>query len=289
MDISPTSPTTINSTGFKSLKGFWALFLVQYQGAFSDNLFKFLVIFSSINSLGAERDAERDFRLFLIVGVFALPFIFFSMAAGCLADRYSKGRVITWTKRLEIGIMILGVFALKSGEFYYMLGVILLMSVQSAIFSPAKYASLPELLPNEKLSWGNGVIGLGTFGGIIAGGTVAGLLSSWFKEDVWQCGGILIILAVAGTIASRWITRHPAASPGKRIKINFISDLIHNLKEAGKNRVLGLAIVGSIYFWLVAALYEPTLVVFGKDLELTDFQISLMRVCLLYTSPSPRD
>ena len=108
------APQTMNSTDPKSLKGFWALFLVQYQGAFSDNLFKFLVIFSSINSLGVEQDALRDFRLFLIVAVFALPFIFFSMAAGCLADRYSKGRVITWTKRLEIGIMILGVFALKS-------------------------------------------------------------------------------------------------------------------------------------------------------------------------------
>ncbi|MEC8905993.1 MAG: acyl-[ACP]--phospholipid O-acyltransferase [Verrucomicrobiota bacterium] len=280
MDVSPTSPATINSTGIKALKGFWALFLVQYQGAFSDNLFKFLVIFSSINSLVGEQETVRDFRLFLIVAVFALPFIFFSMAAGCLADRYSKGRVITWTKRLEFGIMILGVFALKSGEFNYMLGVILLMSIQSAIFSPAKYASLPELLPNEKLSWGNGVIGLGTFGGIIAGGTVAGLLSSFFKDDVWKCGWLLVILAVAGAIASRWITRHPAASPGKRIKINFIGDLIHNLKMAGKNRVLGLAIMGSIYFWLVAALYEPTLVVFGKDLELTDFQISLMRACL---------
>ena len=129
VNTNPAEQQRISSIGPESLKGFWALFLVQYQGAFSDNLFKFLVIFSSINSLGVEQDALRDFRLFLIVAVFALPFIFFSMAAGCLADRYSKGRVITWTKRLEIGIMILGVFALKSGEFNYMLGVILLMKI----------------------------------------------------------------------------------------------------------------------------------------------------------------
>lgn len=262
----------------KSLKGFWALFLVQYQGAFSDNLFKFLVIFTSIDSLS---ETDRDLYLFLITAVFALPFILFSMAAGCMADRYSKGRVITWTKRMEIGIMILGGFALWSGEFKFMLGVIFLMSVQSAVFGPAKYASLTELLPNQKLSWGNGIIGLGTFGGIIAGGTFAGVLSAWFgSENVWMCGPLLVVLALAGAVVSRWITRHPAASPGKPIQINFIGDLIRNIRIAGKNRVLGLALVGSVYFWLIAALYEPTLVVFGKDLELTDFQISIMRACL---------
>ena len=247
-------------------RGFWALFFVQLQGAFSDNLFKFLVVFTSIKSLSGEQQA---FRVFLVAVVAALPFILFSMVAGCLASRFSKGRVITWTKILEIGIMILGVLALYTLDFSFMLVVILLMSVQSAIFSPAKYASLPELLPSKRLSWGNGIIGLGTFGGIIAGVTAAGVLyAKVLGEDrVWMGGVFLIFLAVVGAWISRSITRYPAASPGKRIQINFIGDLIGNLKLVSKNRVLGLAMAGSVYFWLLGALYQSTLIVYGDNFD----------------------
>src|SRR2546430_4168196 len=32
-----------------------------------------------------------------------------------------------------------------------------------SLFGPSKYGLLPELLPQERLSWGNGVLELGTF------------------------------------------------------------------------------------------------------------------------------
>ena len=130
------APTISQTQEDYSLKSYWSLFLVQLQGAFSDNLFKFLVVFTSINVAGIE-DSQRDFRLFLIAAVFSLPFILFSMTSGCLADRFSKAKVITWTKRAEIMIMCIGLLALKTLNFYVMLGVIFLMSVQSAVFGPA--------------------------------------------------------------------------------------------------------------------------------------------------------
>ena len=75
------APTISQTQEDYSLKSYWSLFLVQLQGAFSDNLFKFLVIFTSINVVGVD-DTQRDFRLFLIAAVFALPFILFSMTSG---------------------------------------------------------------------------------------------------------------------------------------------------------------------------------------------------------------
>ena len=70
------APTISQSQEDYSLKSYWSLFLVQLQGAFSDNLFKFLVVFTSINVAGID-DSQRDFRLFLIAAVFSLPFILF--------------------------------------------------------------------------------------------------------------------------------------------------------------------------------------------------------------------
>ena len=43
------------------------------------------------------------------------------------------------------------------------------MGTHSAIFGPSKYGLLPELLPEQKLSWGNGVLELGSFLAIIRG------------------------------------------------------------------------------------------------------------------------
>ena len=49
------------------------------------------------------------------------------------------------------------------------LAAIFLMGVHSAIFGPSKYGLLPELLPEKRLSWGNGILELGTFLAIILG------------------------------------------------------------------------------------------------------------------------
>lgn len=68
-----------------SRRGFWSLITTQFQGAFSDNALKYLVIFLVIGMGLPEH--ERD-RLVLVVGtLFSAPFILFSMAGGYFADR----------------------------------------------------------------------------------------------------------------------------------------------------------------------------------------------------------
>ena len=64
---------------------------------------------------------------------------------------------------------------------------LLMMSVQSAFFSPAKYGILPEILPEEKLSWGNGVLQLGTFVAIISGTAISGVLIEGIWTGVTMC------------------------------------------------------------------------------------------------------
>ena len=270
-----TAPPIDDPAPDGSLRGFWRLFFVQLQGAFSDNFFKFLVIFQ----LSAE---VRDERTFLILATFTLPFILFSMASGWLSDRFAKGRVITWTKLLEIAIMLVGTVALFTQNFAFQLLVIFFMSVQSTIFSPAKYSSLPELLPEWRLSWGNGMIGMGSFVAVIVGGVLSGVASANLGEaGVWKAGILLIALAVAGAIASMGIPRLAAANPTKPFRVNFLAELGRNLELVRPNRVLVLAIAGSIYFWLIASLFEPTLFIYGQDmLSLEDDANSLLRAFL---------
>ncbi len=260
-------------------RGFWSLFVTQFQGAFSDNLFKFLVVFLITGTLA---ENQRDNFITITLAVFSIPFILFSMAAGFLADRFPKRNVVIGTKGLEVAVMLLGTLGLWLQNIPFLIGVIFLMSVQSTFFSPSKYGLLPEMLPEEKLSWGNGILSLGTFVAIISGSATAGVLSDKLGDDRWQAGILLVALAGIGFTTSLGVLRLPPANPAKRFEINFLADIARNVGKIRKDRVLMLAVAGSTYFWFLGALFgEPTILLYGEDvLELTDTQISLLRACL---------
>ncbi|MFO1477007.1 MAG: acyl-[ACP]--phospholipid O-acyltransferase [Verrucomicrobiota bacterium] len=255
--------TNDSSAPAAPLRGFWSLFVTQFQGAFSDNVLKWLVI-SLIAGMGLPND-ERDKLVGVVGALFSLPFILFSMFGGYLADRYSKRSVTIGVKCFEIGIMSLALAGLAFGNLYLTLGCVFLMAVHSAIFGPSKYGLLPELLPERLLSWGNGVLELGTFVSII-GGTVAGsILCKWFAGQQGWSGAILIALAGLGLLTSLTITRVPAANPAKKLQLNFLADLWSQLKIIRKDRVLWLATLGNTYFFAFAALVQFLIVIYAKD------------------------
>ena len=143
------------------------MFVVEFQNAFSDNVLRWLVTFMIIG-MGFSLE-KRDSLVPLVGDVFALPFILFSMAGGFFADRFSKRSVAIAVKCAELGIMSVVTLGLWLVNIPLMLAGIFLMSTHSAIFGPTKYGMLPELLPEKKLSWGNGIFGLGTFSAAITG------------------------------------------------------------------------------------------------------------------------
>src|SRR6476620_9221311 len=108
-DVTPSADTA--EAGWQ--KGFWSLIVTQFQGAFSDNALKQLVIYTVLPAVSKERG---DTMVSLINALFALPFIFFSMTGGFFADRYSKRTVMTGVKVFEIGIMSLALAGLALGN-----------------------------------------------------------------------------------------------------------------------------------------------------------------------------
>ena len=177
-------------------RSFWSLIVTQFQGAFSDNALKNLVIYLIVSS-GLPED-QRDLLVPLTGALFALPFILFSMTGGFLADRFSKRSVTVGVKYFEIGVMLVATVGLVFKILPIQFVAIFLMGVHSAIFGPSKYGLLPELLPEKRLSWGNGVLELGTFLAIITGTVTGAMLSENFKEAQQWSGIIFLLLAVFG-------------------------------------------------------------------------------------------
>src|ERR1700733_628325 len=176
--------------------GFWSLIITQFQGAFNDNGLKFLVIY-----LIVERNLPRETRdqfILLVGALFAIPFILFSLAGGYFADRYSKRTVTIGTKLFEIGVGLFAIVALATGNLPMEAAAVFLISTQGALFGPSKYGLLPELLPENKLSWGNGVIELGTFIAAITATMAAGFMADAFRgRHIWS-GVILLGFTLIG-------------------------------------------------------------------------------------------
>ncbi len=246
-----------------STRGFWSLIATQGLGAFNDNALKALVVFLIVGmGLRAE---TRDNLVPLVQGLFAAPFIMFSMTGGYLADRFSKRAVTIGTKWMEIGVMLVALAGLMLQSIPVCLTAIFLLSTQSALFGPSKYGLLPELLPEKRLSWGNGVLELGTFVAILTGTASAGLLAKQFRGQHEWSGGILLALAVMGLVTSYGISRVPAADPARRFRWNVFADVWQQWGYIRADRQLSLAIYGNTYFWFLGALLQPTIVVYASD------------------------
>jgi acyl-[acyl-carrier-protein]-phospholipid O-acyltransferase / long-chain-fatty-acid--[acyl-carrier-protein] ligase len=249
--------------GRKWRRGFWSLIATQFQGAFNENALKFLAIYLVLAV--KKNSANRDDLEFLVGALFAIPFILFSPSAGYLADRFSKRTVTIWTKVFEVGVMSLAVLGLAGPNFPLALAAIFVTCTQGAFFGPSKYGLLPELLPAEKLSWGNGVLELGTFLAIIAGTAAGGYLNDAFAGRQIYSGLMLFAFTIVGLLCSLGISRVPAADPGKPFRSASLIDIWSPMKLIRGDRVLWLAVVGNTYFFFIAALLQFNIFLYGQD------------------------
>ena len=260
-------------------RGFWCLMATQCQNAFSDNALKNLVIL-----LVLSRDlsqSERDNAVALAGALFALPFITFSMFGGWLADRFSKQRVMSGVKLTEVFIMLFAALALGLHSLPLQLGAVFLMGCHSAFFGPSKYGILPEILPLDKLSWGNGIVELLTFVGIILGTLSGGILAGQFTERPWISGLLLGGLALAGWAVSAFIPKVPPANPERQLQLNPAKDLMAQLRKMAPDALLWRANLGNTGFFFIAALVQMNLVLFAHDvLHLSESKNAFLNAAL---------
>ena len=279
-----------SKTTDRGVRGFWPLIGTQFQGAFNDNLFRYLIVYYLISLLAKDMatgvvDEGMSAQIAsLATRLFSIPFIIFPGLFGAISDRYSKQRVTVWSKYIEIVIMCIGMMAFYSASPKFLYVLLFCMLTQSALFSPSKYGILPEILPESQLSWGNGVLHMWTMVAIIAGTALAGPLCDILQRGVGGVvivGAVLVALSVAGTVSSHYIARPAAANPSKRIPFNPWSGTSPILKLFWSDRLLLMTVVAYTYFWFAGMLLQQNLVTFGvATLELSNSQSSLTLACL---------
>jgi len=251
-DPNPSSP-----------RGFWSLMFTQFQGAFSDNALRWLVIFPVLASVTLSEADKQGFASHASL-LFALPFLLFSSIGGWMADRFSKRSVMIGVKITEVAIMLFAALALAWEKQPMQLAAICLMGLHSTFFAPAKYGIMPEVLPASKLSGGNGILELLTFVGIILGTFAGGWLAETLVHREGWSGLLLAGFAVFGLVTSLGIAKVPAADPGKKLNLNIIAEIWSNLRVMQTDTDLWRANWGHTAFYFVATLVQINLALFAQ-------------------------
>lgn len=256
-------------------RSFWAQFFTMAQGAFNDNVLKYVIVLyltaqarnSGLSLFGYTLDSVGINSIATFI--FSLPFVLFAGAVGALSNRYSKRSIVIFAKLLEIPIVAAIYVAFDTQSVVFLFALIFLMAAQSAIFGPAKYGLLPETLPESRLSWANGVFAMGTLVAVILGTGIAGPLHDILGDQIHKSALILVIFSVIGVLSAYLVQPVAPANPTQRIPLNPWGGLGVYLKAIWKDRHLLHTFSGYIYFWFAGAVIQQNIVVYVDQLSAT--------------------
>jgi acyl-[acyl-carrier-protein]-phospholipid O-acyltransferase / long-chain-fatty-acid--[acyl-carrier-protein] ligase len=234
--------------------------VTQFCGALNDNVFKIVIAFMLIGLWGRDQSnlvqATSGFA-------YVLPFLLFSIPSGTLADRLSKRNITVFTKFLEVGIMLAGVVTFAFQSVWGAYTVLFLMATQSAIFGPSKYGIVPELVRRDQIATANGILTALTVIAAIFGSFFASLISEVTSNNYVIVGWFCVGISVVGLTASLLITKTPALGIKRKLSARMVTGVVKVLKRARGENYLFVSLLGSGYFFLVAAFTQLNILPYG--------------------------
>lgn len=240
-------------------QGFSSLLVTQSLGAANDNILKQVLIFMVTEGLWKDQLGAGGQSI--IAWCLTLPFVLLSGYAGQLNDRISKQRVAVWMKIAEIPIVAIAGIGLWMGELYVTLFAFIAMSIQSTLFSPAKYGMIPELVRSTELSRANGMINMLTNIAIIVGTMIAGPVSDRFHPPrlpgsarpepvLWLPFVVMVAFAIAGVVAVLFLPKLKSQNEKLRFDPNPFTTYWVSIREMSRGPILLVAVSWS-YFYLI--------------------------------------
>lgn len=256
MSVSP-APSSVHSLRFR------AYLLAEFLGVLNDNALRVAIQTHVILTMA---DPSRQGFLLALAGVlFAAPFVLLSGYAGQIADRFAKHQVILGLKILEVAICGLLLVALGREADVAVWVALGLMAGQSAFFSPAKYGLLPEVLEDRELSYGNGLVNLTTFVAMAGGGALGIVAAGWATDPTPRSALPFLLLAGGGALAACFVPRAAVARPGLKFEANPLRVHRRDWSEVWESPSLPMAIVGTAFFYFIAALFQMSLLLDARE------------------------
>ena len=145
-------------------------------------------------------DPDKDGIKALLGILLVAPLVLFAPLAGWVNDRFSKSAVLSVAMAVQCLTLALLALVLQRHLMWAAIGCVFIMSLQTAVFAPAKRAILIELVAPERLSRAVGLMEMLSVTAILLGGFGgARLFDYWtaMATDPWH--GALLRPASSGS------------------------------------------------------------------------------------------
>ncbi len=253
-----------------STRRFLPMFCTQFLGAFNDNIYKNSLIIFITFTLASQTSINSSILVIMAGGLFILPFFIFSALAGQIADKYEKAMLIRRVKLAEIVIMALAVVGFATQSVFILMTILFFMGAQSAFFGPLKYGILPQHLEQYELTGANGLFQMGTYLAILGGTILGGVLVAIQGYGVYLVSVVVVVIALAGWYASRYIPDALPADPAVRLDWNLFRQTFRILHQAITEKETFIAMIAISWFWFLGACYLSLVPTYTRDVLLGD-------------------
>ena len=125
-----------------------------------------------------------------------LPYLLFSPYSGEIAERFEKQKIVRLMKMLELPIVVLAGVGFWMESVWVVLLAVLLMGMQSCLYSPAKYGLIRDVEGEKGVAFGSGMFEMMAFLGILIGTVLAAYLSDHYAW--WMVALVMVVLALVG-------------------------------------------------------------------------------------------
>jgi LPLT family lysophospholipid transporter-like MFS transporter len=211
----------------------------QFFSAFADNA----LLFGAIALVRQQRFPEWSIPV--LQEFFVIAFIVLAPFAGVFADGFAKGRVMLYST----GLKLLGAIAMLLGLSPFV--AYGLVGAGAAMYSPAKYGILSDIVPPEKLISANGMMEGSTIAAILLGVVAGGALAD---IHVLYALGLVIGFYCLATVLTLFI---PVFAPKRAFERAELPRAFVKFKIAlatlWADRDARYSILGTSLFWGVGA------------------------------------
>lgn len=239
------------------------LFLSNFLGVFNDNLLKNAIIFIAVG--WNLPDWMSQSQLISIVSAsLVLPYLVFSPLGGKLSVIYHKITVFRFLKLIEMPIMLIACFSFYYEWVYVSIFSVLLMGIQSSLYSPSKYGLIKDIGGEKGVSEGSGGFETMAFLGILLGTFVASLLADIGNHTILYI--VFLGVAFLGYLVTLQISvQEESVLENHKHKLNPFSFFRHGYHVASHFPQVNLAVVGASVFWLLGSVLQMNLVIHSRQ------------------------
>ncbi|MEZ5690665.1 MAG: MFS transporter [Rickettsiales bacterium] len=274
MDTSPKMDYDLKYRLFVSRR-FLPMFLATFLGTFNDNLIRagliVMIAYAAKHNISLSTDPE--ILVTICSGLLVLPMVLFSSVAGQLADKYDKSKLVIFTKVAELFIMSVACYGFYYHNISLLMALLFLSGTHSAFYVPIKFSILPQHLKEKELLAGNGFIASGSYLAILAGMVAGGLIVELPNNMI---GITIVIVAIAGFIASLFIPKAPSLHTDTIISFNLLRGSIGIIKHACDDSTLIRTILALSWFITVGSIYIAQFANYAKGVIQADNEVYIL-------------